>query len=88
LLKKFDVMNRSSQSSNFTKLESEDQSYSAVEYPHLTSLDIMYEHFNYVENFLRYTKIHLPNLTELRVRYNKLKIVTQFYKIYNTIQLF
>ncbi len=77
-------MNRSSQSSNFAKLESDDQSYSVVEYSHLTSLDIMYVHIDYVEHFPLYTKIHLPNLTELRVRYNKLKIVIHNFTRYTT----
>lgn len=76
VLMKFHLMNRSSQASNLSKLESDDQSYSVVEYPHLISLDIMYAHIDYVEHFLLDTKIHLPNLTELRVRYDNLKSIT------------
>jgi len=52
------------------------QSYSVVEYPHLTSLDITYVHIDYVEQFLHESKTHLPHLTELHINYDQLQTVT------------
>jgi hypothetical protein len=76
-LRKFQVRNTKPQSSNLVQLQTDnDQSYSIVKYPHLTSLDIMDAHIDYVQQFLLHTKTSLPQLTELKVQYEKLKIVT------------
>ncbi|CAF0910564.1 unnamed protein product [Rotaria sordida] len=53
------------------------QSYSMVEYPHLTSLDVAYSHKDYLEQFLNETKAYVPCLTELTVCHRHLKIVTE-----------
>ncbi|CAF2946844.1 unnamed protein product [Rotaria sp. Silwood2] len=77
-LRKFHVMNALSPSLNHTDFQRDtNNSYSIVEYPHLTSLTIIYVHIDYVEQFLLHTKISLPRLTELKVKYEKLKIVTE-----------
>ena len=64
------------QVTNLAKLKSNDQSSSIIEYPHLTLLDIMYVHIDYVEQLLVETKCRLPNLTKLNISYDKLEIVT------------
>ncbi len=53
------------------------KSFSIVEYPHLTSLDIKYVHINYVERLLHESKTRLPRLTELQINYDKLQTVTE-----------
>ncbi|CAF1159911.1 unnamed protein product [Rotaria sordida] len=50
--------------------------FSVIEYSHLTSLDIMRVHLDYIAQFLLETKAHLPRLTELKVSYDQLKMVT------------
>jgi hypothetical protein len=50
---------------------------SMLEYPHLTSLDIVRVHPYYVEHLLNGTKTHLPRLAELKIRYEHLQDVTQ-----------
>ncbi|CAF3173654.1 unnamed protein product [Rotaria sp. Silwood2] len=68
-LRKFHVMNALSPSLNHTDFQRDtNNSYSIVEYPHLTSLTIIYVHIDYVEQFLLHTKISLPRLTELKVK--------------------
>jgi hypothetical protein len=53
------------------------QSYSIVEYPHLTSLDVRYAHKDYIEQFLNETMAYVPCLTELGVIDFYLKTVTK-----------
>jgi hypothetical protein len=53
------------------------QSYSMVEYSHLTSLDVSYSHKDYLEQFLNETKAYVPCLTELTVCHRHLKTVTE-----------
>ncbi|CAF1590720.1 unnamed protein product, partial [Rotaria magnacalcarata] len=52
------------------------QSYTMVEYLHLTSLDVEYSHKDYLEQFLNETKAYVPYLNQLTVRYRHLKAVT------------
>ncbi|CAF2973992.1 unnamed protein product [Rotaria sp. Silwood2] len=71
-------MNAESPSFNHVNFQRDiDHSYSIVEYPHLTSLSIMYVHIDYVEQFLLRTKTSLPRLTQLKVKYEKLRNVTE-----------
>ncbi len=53
------------------------QFYSAIEYPNLTSLDVVYADIYYLEQFLLDTKTYAPRLTEIEVNYNQLKTVTK-----------
>ncbi|CAF3860583.1 unnamed protein product [Rotaria sp. Silwood1] len=50
--------------------------FSAIEYSHLTSLDIMRVYLDYIAQFLVETKAHLPRLTKLKVNYDQLKMIT------------
>jgi hypothetical protein len=51
-----------------------------IEYPHLTLLDLMHAHCDYVTQFLSKTKTHLPRLTELKVKYDELVTVTEYFR--------
>ena len=53
------------------------QLYSAIEYPHLYSLNVQIAHRAYVEQLLDETKTKLPCLTQLRVLFSNLKYVTK-----------
>ena len=80
-LKNFYVINSKSQLWYGEKMLSDDkQSYSVVEYSHLTSLDIMYVNADYVDQFLNKKKTCLPRLTELRVHYPQMATVTAKFK--------
>ncbi|CAF4325880.1 unnamed protein product, partial [Adineta steineri] len=48
-----------------TFLSDTTQSYSLIEYPHLTSLDVRYANECYLEQFLNETKAYVPCLMEL-----------------------
>jgi len=77
-LKFLRIINFESQLSDSDDLEFHtSQSYSIVEYPHLTSLDIRFVHIDYVEQFLDESKTRLPHLTELHIEYDQLKTVTE-----------
>ncbi|CAF3021557.1 unnamed protein product [Rotaria sp. Silwood2] len=52
------------------------QLYPVIEYPNLTSLDIVYVDNYYIEQFLLDTKTNAPRLTDIEVGYNQLKAVT------------
>jgi len=78
LLKDFEVVNFTSQFWDGEKLVFDDtQSYSVVEYPHLTSLDIRAVDGDYVDQFLNMTKTYVPRITTLKVDYNQLARVTE-----------
>lgn len=69
-LKNLHISNSKRQSSNLVQLQSNiDQSYSIVEYPHLTSLNFIYAHIDYAQQFLLHTRTSVPQLTELEVGY-------------------
>ena len=77
LLKYLVIANIERQVSAEMKLSSDHiQSYSMIEYPHLTSLHVSWSHKDYLEQFLNETKAYVPCLTELEVNYRHLKIVT------------
>ncbi|CAM4846643.1 unnamed protein product [Rotaria magnacalcarata] len=77
LLKYLRVFNIEPQVSAVMKLSSDhSQSYSMIEYPHLTSLDVNHGHEDYLEQFLNEAKAYMPCLTELKVHYHRLKTVT------------
>jgi len=59
-----------------TKSSDDVQSYQIIEYPHLTSLDILRTDAHYTEQFLDESKTYLPCLTELTVSYEELRIIT------------
>ncbi|CAF1495979.1 unnamed protein product [Adineta steineri] len=70
LLKCLHIMNVQSQLSYDlndlnTFLTDNTQSYSLIEYPHLTSLDLRYANECYLEQFLNETKAYVPCLMEL-----------------------
>ena len=72
LLKDLCIMNYMPQSQT-----TNNQLYSAIEYPHLTSLDFKCAHTDYLEQFLLDTKAYLPRLIQLKVHYEQLRYVTQ-----------
>ncbi|CAF1421404.1 unnamed protein product [Rotaria sordida] len=72
LLKIFRILNMESQSCQLTN----SQLYEIAEYPHLTYLDMLCGHIDYLEQFLNETKTYVPCLTKLKVVYNNLRIVT------------
>ncbi|CAF3204472.1 unnamed protein product [Rotaria socialis] len=77
LLKHLHILNIQPQlSSNLTLSSDHCQSYSIIEYPHLTSLDVICSLTDYLEQFLDETKASVPCLTELEVSYRYLKTVT------------
>ncbi|CAF3636818.1 unnamed protein product [Rotaria socialis] len=77
LLKHLHILNIQPQlSSNLTLSSDHSQSYSIIEYPHLTSLDVICSLTDYLEQFLDETKASVPCLTELEVSYRYLKTVT------------
>jgi hypothetical protein len=69
------ILNQSEISDNLNS--NDNQLYSIVQYPYLTSLDISISHIDYVEHFLNATKALLPRLTKLEVDYDQLIIVTE-----------
>ncbi|CAF3808295.1 unnamed protein product [Rotaria magnacalcarata] len=78
LLKDLRIFNIELQLSSDCTLSSDhSQSYSMIEYPHLTSLDVGYSHRDYLEQFLNETKACVPCLTKLKVSPRHLKIVTK-----------
>jgi hypothetical protein len=77
LLKSLRIANFEPQTSKSAQLKSENQSYSVVEYPYITTLEIMYVHTDYIEQLLDASKTRLPRLTVLKIKYYKLKTVTE-----------
>ncbi len=78
MLKSLRIVNFEPQTSKSAKLKSENnQSYSVVEYPYITTLEIMYVHTDYIEQLLDATKTRLPRLTVLIIKYHQLKTVTE-----------
>ncbi len=79
LLKYLRIINIESQllADLFTPSSDHSQSYSMIEYSHLTSLDVAYGHKDYLEQFLNETKAYVPCLTELKVLHCDLKRVTE-----------
>ncbi len=68
-----DMMNYTPQLIDSNVLEFDhSQSYPTVEHPYLTSLDIMFVHIDYIEQFLHESKTRLPRLTGLRIKYDQL----------------
>jgi hypothetical protein len=47
-----------------------------ITFPHLDSLQIIFAHIDYVEQFLFQTNIRLPRLTQLTIEYEALVLVT------------
>ena len=78
LLKCFYVSDLTLLPDDVNKLFDNVQLHKIVEYPHLTSLNIIKIGTYYVEQFLNETKTHLPCLAELRLsKYEDLRIVTK-----------
>ena len=69
-LKEFCIMNY------MPRTQMNDSSYSIIDYPRLTSLDVKCVHADYIEQFLLETKAFLPCLIELKVNYDQLRSVT------------
>ena len=78
LLKHLRIVNYEPQRYKSAQLKSENnQSYPVVEYPYITTLEIMYVSMAYIEQLLDASKTRLPRLTELKVKYDRLKRVTE-----------
>jgi hypothetical protein len=76
LLENLHVTSLCTKSYDAKKSSDDVQSYQIVEYPHLTSLDILRTDTHYIEQFIDESKTYLPCLTELTVLYEKLRIIT------------
>ncbi|CAF2317438.1 unnamed protein product [Rotaria sp. Silwood2] len=79
LLKLLHIINLKRQTSISSNLSSNDnQLYSTIiEFPYLTSLNLLFAHYDYVDQFLNDKKTRLPCLTKLAVNYDKLITVTK-----------
>ncbi|CAF1115087.1 unnamed protein product [Adineta steineri] len=73
LLKKLRILNLEPQLPS----SSTNEIYSLIKYSHLSSLNILDVHVDYIEQFLNDTKTCLPCLNELTVDYNQLQIATE-----------
>jgi len=62
---------------NRQQQKNENQQWSIIEYLHITVLDLVQTHDNYVEQFLNNAKSCLRNYIHLHVDYNTLKRVTE-----------
>ncbi|CAF3091368.1 unnamed protein product [Rotaria sp. Silwood2] len=82
LLNNLRIVNFQSQSTcNLNTFSSDSsQSYSIVEYPYLTSLDVRTADIDYAEQFLNETKTYAPYLAELTIHYRNLEMVTNNFK--------
>jgi hypothetical protein len=77
-LKSLCIVNSTSPLSDPDQFESDNnESYTLVEYPYITSLDIRHVHTDYIEQLLNESKTHLPHLTTLKIEYDELKAVTE-----------
>ncbi len=68
-MKKLTVHNRKSQ-------KNENQQWSIIKYSHLTELNLVRTHENYIEEFLCNSKTHLLNNVTLHITYESLQRVT------------
>ncbi|CAF1212660.1 unnamed protein product [Rotaria sp. Silwood1] len=59
------------------KLEDDNEHLSIITYPHISELNLIEDHDDYIEQFLVDTKTCLPNSVYLSVDYKVLKTVTQ-----------
>ncbi|CAF3386843.1 unnamed protein product [Rotaria sp. Silwood1] len=77
-MKKLTLINMKSQNGKrCKKSEDDNQDLSIVEYPHLTKLDLIEAHEDYIEQFLIDTKTCLSNNVYLAVLYQPLRRVTE-----------
>lgn len=58
------------------KVTNNNQDISIIQYPHLESIDFLFAHNDYVEQFLFDTEVCFPKNTELLVDFKSLTIVT------------
>ncbi|CAF1979601.1 unnamed protein product [Rotaria magnacalcarata] len=78
ILKYLCIFNNEPQASGDLTLSSDHiQSFSIIEYPHLTSLDVSNRDKDHLEQFLNETKACVPCRTELEVSHRDLKTVTK-----------
>jgi hypothetical protein len=75
-MKKITVINEKPQND---KLDDCNQHLSIIEYPHLSQLDLVDAHGDYIEQFLVDTKTCLPNSVYLAVDYHVMRRVTQHF---------
>ncbi|CAF1508421.1 unnamed protein product [Adineta steineri] len=78
LLESLIIVNFKAQSTDPAKSEHDNTngSFEVVQYLHLTSVDFVQAHIDYVEQMLNESKTRLPRLTELMIGYDQLKTVT------------
>ncbi|CAF4884101.1 unnamed protein product [Rotaria sp. Silwood1] len=78
-LKLLRVLNLKPQTSISSNLSSNDNQLHStiIEFPYLTSLNLLSAHYDYVDQFLNDKKARLPCLTKLAVSDDKLRIVTK-----------
>jgi hypothetical protein len=72
------IINFKAQSTDSAKSEHDktNGSFEVVQYLHLTRIDFVHAHIDYVEQMLNESKTRLPCLTELTIGYDQLKTVT------------
>ncbi|CAF3375804.1 unnamed protein product, partial [Rotaria sp. Silwood2] len=70
----------------YRKSKNDNQDLSTIKYPHLTSLNLVQVHDDYLEQFLVDTEMCLPNHVHLSVNYEAMKRVTENFTR-NTIRI-
>ena len=78
LLKSLIIINSKAQSTDSAKSEHDNtnESFEVAQYLHVTLLDFIHAHIDYVEQMLNESKTRLPCLTKLWMGYDQLKNVT------------
>jgi len=71
------VVNEKEQKNQRCRNSNDDnENFSIIQYPHLTELDLLEAHDDYVEQFLIDTKTCLPNNVYILIHYKILKKIT------------
>jgi hypothetical protein len=76
-IKELTVVNRKPQKN---KLHNDNDGFSLIQYPHLTTLSLVQAHDDYIEQFLVDIKMSLPNNVRLFVKHESLESVTDNFK--------
>ncbi|CAF1226607.1 unnamed protein product [Rotaria sordida] len=77
-MKELTVINAKPQKNKlYRKSMSDNKDLSIIKYPHLTDLNLIQAHDDYVEQFLVDTEMSLPNHLHLTVNYQAMKMVTE-----------
>jgi hypothetical protein len=72
----FPLLNKLTFSNSVPQKEKRQRQNNNITYPHLTSLNFVVNHEDYVEQLLFDTNTHLPRLTKLEIKYSQLTTMT------------